>query len=369
MNLWLLNILSVLVLCIISAGFLIPQILLIAFRKKLFDDVGGRKIHKGAIPRLGGIAFKPVIFFSIGLILAINLILGNGNIFEGIGPELPALALGYCSITILYLVGIADDLIGVRYRAKFIVQFICAIMIISGGLWINNLHGLFGLKELPFWIGYPLTVLVITLIINAINLIDGIDGLASGLCSVASVAYTYIFYTHEQYIYALISAATLGVLIPFFYYNVFGDADKQTKIFMGDTGSLTIGMILCFLSLKLVQMPSTVCSENQLVIAFAPMIIPCFDVVRVFFHRIRNGHNPFLPDKSHIHHKLLAVGMRQKSAMATIVIVALIFTLANIYVSKYININILLLFDILFVTIPNIWLSGKIKKLKGNIVD
>lgn len=215
--------------CVLCSGILIPQILLISFRKQLFDQPDERKIHQGIVPRLGGIAFKPVIFFTVALMLGVSQLLGYGYMMEDFTLEVRSIAFSFCCIILLYLVGIADDLIGIRYKAKFIVQIICGLMIIAGGMYIDNLHGLLGIHGLPVWIGYPLTVLVIVFIINSINLIDGIDGLASGLCEVATLFYGVVFFLLHEYIYAILSFATLGVLVPFFYYNVFGDANKQKK--------------------------------------------------------------------------------------------------------------------------------------------
>lgn len=361
---WILNYVLVLLCAVIFSGIIIPKILLISFRKKLFDVPDARKIHHSSVPRLGGIAFKPVILFSICLALGIDIITGNGGqLKEVFVPELlPEILFLYCAVLTLYLVGIADDLIGVKYRAKFVVQIICAILLIGGGVWINNLDGIFDVYEIPKYVGYPLTVLLVVFISNAINLIDGIDGLASGLSSVAIFIYGAAFILHHQYLYAMIAFATWGVLIPFFYYNVFGDAEKEKKIFMGDTGSLTIGILLSYLSIKLITINEVPDSEagKIMVTAFAPLIIPCFDVVRVFIHRIKKGSNPFMPDKSHIHHKLLAIGMQQRPAMISIVTISAIFSALNIFFSRYININILLIADVLIWTLLNIWLTRRI---------
>lgn len=364
---WTVSSIAVFMICVLCSGILIPQILLISFRKQLFDQPDERKIHQGIVPRLGGIAFKPVIFFTVALMLGVSQLLGYGYMMEDFTLEVCSIAFSFCCIILLYLVGIADDLIGIRYKAKFIVQIICGLMIIAGGMYIDNLHGLLGIHGLPVWIGYPLTVLVIVFIINSINLIDGIDGLASGLCGVATLFYGVVFFLLHEYIYAILSFATLGVLVPFFYYNVFGDANKQKKIFMGDTGSLTIGMILCILCLRLLQCSTTEASAelpNILVLAYSPLLIPCLDVVRVYLHRVRNGKNPFLPDKNHIHHKLLALGMRQRMAMVSIVLVSILFSLCNIFISKYINVTLLVLINVLIWTLLNVWLTYRIKKNK-----
>lgn len=364
---WTASSILVFLFCVFSAGVLIPQILLISFRKKLFDVPDERKIHQGVVPRLGGIAFKPVVFLSVALLIGISLLCGYGDMLGGLVLEGRALSFGFCCIMVLYLVGMADDLIGIRYKAKFVVQVACGLMVIAGGLWLNDLHGLFFIHELPCWIGWPLTVLAVVFIINAINLIDGIDGLASGLCGVAMLFYGIFFLAAHQYIYAVLAFATLGVLVPFFYYNVFGDVNRGKKIFMGDTGSLTIGMMLCILSLKLLHSfpegETAGCPNNILILAYSPLIIPCFDVVRVYLHRVRNGKNPFLPDKNHIHHKLLAIGMRQRIAMITIVSVSVLFTLSNILLSCYINVTLLLVADIAVWTAANIWLTRRISSI------
>lgn len=365
---WIINVSLVFVLCVFLAGIVIPQILLIAFCRKLFDVPDERKIHQGAVPRLGGIAFKPVIFFSVFLLLGIDMMVGHTEVLSEIGKDAQPLFFGFCSIIVLYLVGIADDLIGVKYRAKFFVQVLCGVMLIAGGVYLDDLNGILGIHELPAWIGYLLTVLATVFIINAINLIDGIDGLASGLCSIACLFYGVIFFLFEKYIYSMLAFATLGVLMPFFYYNVFGKVEHHKKIFMGDTGSLTIGMMLCFLSIRLVQCGADEGGKilNPMILAFSPLIIPCFDVVRVYLHRVRNGKNPFLPDKNHIHHKLIAIGMKQRTVMILIIAVSLLFTLGNILLSKYIEINLLLVIDIAIWTLVNIGLSRRIKKLQSN---
>lgn len=367
---WMANAIAVFSVCVLCTGLLIQQILLISFRKRLFDQPDERKIHQGAVPRLGGIAFKPVVFFSIALMFGLCQFFGYGNMFDGISAESRPLAFSFCCVMLLYLVGMADDLIGIRYKAKFAVQIMCGVMMIAGGMWISNLHGLFGIHEVAAWFGYPLTILVIVFIINSINLIDGIDGLASGLCGVATLFYGMVFFLLQEYIYAVLSFATLGVLVPFFYYNVFGDANKQKKIFMGDTGSLTTGMVLCVLSLKILQYPPTSVPDrfpDLLIFAYSPLFIPCLDVVRVYLHRVRNGKNPFLPDKNHIHHKLLAVGMRQRAAMVTIISFSLLFTLCNLWLSMYMGITLLLAADVLIWTMTNIWLTHKIHRINRKL--
>ena len=139
---WIVNILSVFFLCVFFAGIVIPQILLIAFRRRLFAEPDERKIHQCVVPRLGGMAFKPVVFFSFVLLLAVNVSTGHDELLKEIGAEALPLAYAFCAIIMLYLVGIADDLIGVRYRAKFFIQIVCGIMLVAGGVELSDLHGM-----------------------------------------------------------------------------------------------------------------------------------------------------------------------------------------------------------------------------------
>ena len=368
---WMVNSILVFLVSAFCAGVLIPQILLISFRKSLFDIPDERKIHQGVVPRLGGIAFKPVVFFSVVILLGFSQLFGYGDLLHVVASESRTLSFGFCAILILYLVGIADDLIGIRYRAKFIIQISCGLMVIGGGLWISNLYGLLYIHELPYWIGGLLTIFAVVFIINAINLIDGIDGLASGLCGVAMLFYGVIFLLIDEYIYAMLSFATLGVLVPFFYYNVFGDINKQKKIFMGDTGSLTVGMMICILSLRMIHgFPEDVATvySNPFILAYSPLIVPCFDVVRVYLHRVKNGKNPFLPDKNHIHHKLLAIGMQQRVAMVIIVLISVSFTLGNILLSRFLDVTMLLVLDVSIWTLGNIWLTRQMRLVKSKTI-
>ena len=348
---------------VIFAGVLIPQILLIAFRNSLFDIPDERKIHRAAVPRLGGMAFAPVILFTSVLLLGATLAIGNTTYLNEVLGEIEQVAFLICAVTMLYLVGLADDLVGVKYRAKFIVQILCAAMFIVSGVYLQNFCGVAFCNEIHPIIGSLFTLVLIVFVINAINLIDGVDGLASGLSGVALLFYGTMFYMLGDYVYAVFAFSALGAVVQFFYYNVFGNAEKQTKIFMGDTGALTIGILLSFFALKLCSHNRAEINDvNPLVMAAAPLILPCFDVVRVFMGRIRRGNNPFLPDKTHIHHKLMAIGMSTRLTMIVLIVVSILFTLLNIVMSPYLNANLLLLLDVAVWIVFNVWLTKAIAK-------
>ena len=198
------------------AWLIIPRILLISFRKKLFDIPDERKVHKHAIPRLGGVSFFPTILFSCCSVLVIRTLMGYGISTLSASYILPEFLVLICGMVLLYLTGIADDLVGVRYRQKFVIQIICACLFPAVGLWINDFYGLFGIDLLPAWFGIPFTILTIVFITNAINLIDGIDGLASGLSSVALLIFGFLYIEKGLWIYSMFAFSTFGVWFLFF---------------------------------------------------------------------------------------------------------------------------------------------------------
>lgn len=353
------------VISVYIAKLIIPRILLISFRKKLFDIPDERKLHKRAIPRLGGVSFFPTILFSCSAVLVIRSLTGYGISVLSATYILPEFLVLICGMVLLYLTGIADDLVGVRYRQKFVVQIICAVLFPMVGLWINDFYGLFGIDCVPAWLGISFTILTVVFITNAINLIDGIDGLASGLSSVSLLVFGFLFIEKGLWIYGMLAFSTFGVLIPFFYYNVFGSAEHARKIFMGDTGSLTLGYILSFLAIKYSQKSEFIpMTQGAFFIAFSTLIVPCFDVVRVVIVRICNGKSPFEPDKNHIHHQFLAMGFTVRKSMLLILLVSCVFSVMNILLMPCVDNTLMLVGDIIVWIGLNLWWS-KIRRKKG----
>lgn len=328
---------------------MIPNILLVSYRKRLFDLPDPRKVHTCPVPRLGGISFLPAIIITFALIMGFRILHGVPLENLPLSRTLYEFLFYIVGAMLLYLTGVQDDLIGVGYRRKFLIQILAALLLVACGDWIRSLGGLFGIYDLPAWLGIPLTVFLVVYITNAINLIDGIDGLASGLCciSLAMLAYMHIYV--GQYVYAFLALATLGILIPFWCYNVFGNAQKGHKLFMGDTGSLTLGYILSFLVIHLsfVHFDEVEHTNPSLAIALSTLIVPLFDVVRVVLHRVRNGKSPFLPDKNHFHHKLLRTGMRVRWVMVTILAISLFFIGMTLLLLPYCNVTYILIIDII----------------------
>lgn len=344
----------------------LPKISLVSFRRRLFDQVDSRKIHNAPIPRLGGIAFFPCISIAVSLGVVFHNLFTDSNILDlDLTSRLLTL---FSTLFLLYLMGMMDDLIGVRYRGKFFIQILCSILLVASGIYFDTLYGLFGIHEIPAWIGMPFTVFIIVFILNAINLIDGIDGLASGLSIIAFLAFGCMFIRLAWWLYAFLAFSALGVLIPFFYYNVFGKVRRGRKIFMGDTGSLTIGLLLATMAVRL-SMSDPVKEAlfpGAIVIAFSFLIVPMLDVVRVVIHRLRSGKSPFLPDKNHIHHKFMAMGMQQHRAMVSILCIASFFALTNVIAIHYISVTALFLADAAVWTLFHICITSRINKIKKN---
>lgn len=330
-------------------GFLmIPNILLVSYRKRLFDLPDSRKVHTNPIPRLGGISFLPAIVIAFALIMGFRYLIGFPVENLPLYRTLYEFLFWLVGSMLLYLIGVQDDLIGVGYRTKFVVQILAALLLVCTGDWIESLGGLFGIYDLPAWVGIPFTVLLIVYITNAINLIDGIDGLASGLCCISLTMLAFMNIVVAQYIYAILALATLGILIPFWCYNVFGNACRGHKLFMGDTGSLTLGYTLSFLVIHLsfVRLDTDEHTNPSLVIALTTLLVPLLDVVRVVIHRLRTGKSPFLPDKNHFHHKLLRTGMRVRWVLVTILLVSLFFIALNLMLLPHCSVTFILILDV-----------------------
>lgn len=347
---------------VVLGQIIIPRILVISHRKRLFDQPDSRKVHHRPISRLGGVTFFPVILIvmcTIGLLQFYEM----ENITSSVISESLCLVAG---LMLLYMIGVCDDLIGVRYRRKFEVQILAAAFLPFAGLSIQNLGGLFGWYEISPLVGVPLTMLLTVFLINAINLIDGIDGLASGLCMVAITLFGVSFAWHGSWMYALLAFASVGVLVPFFFYNVFGNANRGHKIFMGDTGSLTLGFILSVMVVKYVSVmvqESSRLDGAPVVMAFSVLLVPSLDVCRVVLNRFRRRVHPFKPDKSHIHHKFLNMGFTPRRSMILIQLMAVAFIVLTLVLLRIgLLAPVVFMLDILVWTLMNVWFSRIISR-------
>ena len=349
----------------VSLGMvIIPRILVISHKKRLYDVPDARKVHTMPVPRLGGLSFFPVILMSMFLVIGFRLYFWDVNVSGLSFNMLYEYLFLFVGMTLLYLVGVCDDLVGVGYRYKFAVQIAAAFLLVLSGNWFDSFGGLFGIYSVPVWVGVPFTVFIVVYITNAINLIDGIDGLASGLCCIALSVLSVIFFLRGQYVYALLAICPLGILMPFWCYNVFGNANRGHKLFMGDAGSLTLGYVISFLiiHMSVTNEVSPTLSNPYMVIAFSTVLVPLLDVIRVVLHRLREHKNPFLPDKNHFHHKLLRTGMRVRMVMVCIIAISAFFILLNSSLAWRVDITYLFFLNLFCWSILHVGLNGLIKR-------
>ena len=349
----------------VSLGMvIIPRILVISHKKRLYDVPDARKVHTMPVPRLGGLSFFPVILMSMFLVIGFRLYFWDVNVSGLSFNMLYEYLFLFVGMTLLYLVGVCDDLVGVGYRYKFAVQIAAAFLLVLSGNWFDSFGGLFGIYSVPVWVGVPFTVFIVVYITNAINLIDGIDGLASGLCCIALSVLSVIFFLRGQYVYALLAICTLGILMPFWCYNVIGNANRGHKLFMGDAGSLTLGYVISFLiiHMSVTNEVSPTLSNPYMVIAFSTVLVPLLDVIRVVLHRLREHKNPFLPDKNHFHHKLLRTGMRVRMVMVCIIAISAFFILLNSSLAWRVDITYLFFLNLFCWSILHVGLNGLIRR-------
>lgn len=334
------NILLSSALAFLITFFAIPAIIQVAKNKKLFDEPDERKVHKAVIPTLGGLG----IF--AGFIIATLM-----GVPGGVSTELQYFM---AAVMVIFFLGIKDDILVLSASKKFIGQLIAAGIIIKfGGIQINNMHGFLGINEIPHIASIVLTSFTIIVITNSFNLIDGIDGLAGALGLVTSLVFGLYFYFTGQLMYSVMALALTGSLIAFLIYNF-----SPAKIFMGDTGSLLIGLLNSIFAIKFIAIASDPLSGLPLAsapaIGFAILIVPLFDTLRVFSLRIFKRRSPFSPDRNHIHHFLLDLGLSHKAITlicvgANLILIALAYFLRSY--GTTIVIGALATASLLFVTI------------------
>lgn len=357
----------VLTLCI--GIFLTPRVVAVAKELHLYDLPDSRKVHQIPIPRVGGVMFLPTVVIAITLVLVVLLRMGvmGDKVWEG--ATIQHFMAYMAGAMMLYVIGLYDDIHGVGYKMKFCVQISAAVLLCVSGLWVADFSYVFFIRAVPFWIGMPFTVLFVVYVTNAMNLIDGIDGLASGLSIVAMTVIAGLNIISGNFTWALIPVAYLGVLVSFFYYNVFC---KRDKTFMGDAGSLTLGFTLSFLILHFWQKDPVwnVSLHNIGIVALSTLAIPLLDVVRVFASRLRDGRNPFLPDKNHIHHKLLRAGLTGRMTMVAILLLSVMFITVNYLVSN-ISQTLMIVVDVLLFVVMHYAINFFIfrKEGRGNVWD
>lgn len=289
----------------------IPVIIRVAQEKQLFDEPDGRKHHRSVIPTLGGLGIYGGIM--LGLLLFVD------------PTAFPEFQYLLASMLLIFFLGMKDDILIISATKKFMGQLAAAgILIFFAKIRINDFHGMFGLHQLPEWMSILFSLLTMITIINSYNLIDGIDGLAGGLGILSSLTFGLYFLVCKEWSYALLCLSITGSLFGFIFYNF-----PKAQIFMGDTGSLILGLLLSIVVIKFIKLGTLSGIAMPLpaapAIGFSILMVPLFDTIRVFTFRILQGDSPFKADRMHIHHLLLDAGFSSKKITAICILVNLLF--------------------------------------------
>jgi UDP-GlcNAc:undecaprenyl-phosphate GlcNAc-1-phosphate transferase len=265
-------------------------------KKEILDIPGGRKIHRGAKPSLGGIP----IFLSFITATLIWLPLSHWYLIKFI----------LLAQVLIFIIGVRDDLLPMKAMHKLIGQLLAvSIIIFLAGIRIKSLNGFLGIAELPMVVSVGLTFIAIIGITNAFNLIDGLDGLAGIIALIAFATLGSWFYITDHSVESLIAYAVIGAIIGFLVFNW-----QPSLIFMGDTGSLSLGLTISVCVIQFLDFNATLPLESDyrfscpLALAIASIIVPLTDTSRIIILRLSKGHSPLKPDKNHIHHAIMRLG-------------------------------------------------------------
>lgn len=276
----------------------IPAIMRVAREKKLFDVPDARKLHTQPIASLGGVGI--FIGFFLAALLTISI------------REYSEFQFFLASSIVIFFLGLKDDILIISASKKFLGQLAAAAIIVHlGNVRIESMHGFLGIGDLPEVAAYLISYVTIIVIVNAYNLIDGVDGLAGSLGIVTMLVFGTYFYLADMPLYSLIGFAMAGSLIAFLIFNF-----HPARIFMGDSGSLLLGLMNAILVIKFITVADTASANfpltSSVAIGFSILIVPLLDTLRVFSIRIAKGRSPFAPDRNHIHHLLLDRGLNHR---------------------------------------------------------
>ena len=327
---------AVLILVFLTAFIVVlystPALIKVAVLKRLIDVPSeGRKIHKRSVPTIGGIIIFAGTLFAFSLWYSIEDMHYYDKIFQSVKEFKLIVA---CSL-ILFFVCVKDDIIGTAPVKKLFAHIVVAlILVLMGDIRITSLHGVFGVYDIPNWGSVFLSIFTYVVVVNAFNLIDGVDGLAGGVGFLICCTFGTWFIFANEYPYAALSFALAGSLGGFLIFNF-----SPAKIFMGDSGSLTIGMFISVLAFKLIEYPiqnieGVWIQVSKPVFVISALIYPLLDTLRVFIMRAVKGQSPFTADRNHIHHMLLDCGFGHVKTVIVIYIFT-VLTIATSFLSFY----------------------------------
>jgi len=283
-----------------------PSLIKVAKLKHLVDEPSEeRKLHKRSVPTIGGIVIFGAILFSYALWFPEQYV------------YIPGMLVNFkymvAVLILLFFVGVKDDIIGTAPMKKLLAHFVVGfIIVLMADVRIRTMSGIFGIYELEDWQSYFLSMFVYIVIVNAVNLIDGLDGLASGIGFIEAFFLGFLFLLAGNVPLALLAFVLCGALLGFLVFNF-----SPARIFMGDSGSLTIGAIIFMLAINALNVPDQslplwLKEINRPVLVMSILVYPLVDTIRVFTIRITKGVSPFTADKNHIHHRFIALGFNHR---------------------------------------------------------
>ena len=340
-------------LAVIFSLYFVPAIRKLASVKKLTDSPSARKSHKTEVPVLGGVAVYLAASFAM-LIIA--------YIFPSKIETSKFFLFGFSSMFLLFI-GVLDDIVGLKPMHKLIFQLLVSIVLIHNiPLYVSDMQGLFGFSEISHIPSLLLSIFIYVVFINMLNLIDGIDGLASGISSVAFLFFGYVAFLDSNHYNMLVSMAGVGCLVPFLYYNMF----SGKKIFLGDNGSLVLGVVLGYLCLDYISTNNTadllLFGGNKIIVLMSLFSYPLVDTLRVFVVRILRKRSPFSADRNHIHHHLLRLGFSHSKATLVVILYTFFITSVSLLVTG-LDINVafvlLLCVSVLVICLPSLLIKNE----------
>lgn len=296
--------------------FTMPSLIKVARMKHLVDEpTEERKLHSRSVPTIGGIIIFAAIVFSYALWFPRGASIGVPDsgykaLYLAMGSAYTDFKFMLAAMVLLFFIGVKDDIIGFSPVKKLVGHMVVGyILVVMADIRIKDMHGLFGVYELPVTISIAFSFFVYVVLVNAFNLIDGVDGLAGGVGLIAAVTYGMWLFMAGDVALSLLAFVLAGSLLAFLVFN-----SHPARIFMGDSGSLIIGAILAVLAMKVVdhdtsRLPDYLEQIPTPIFAMAVVAYPLVDTLRVFAYRVARGVSPFTADRNHIHHRLLALGL------------------------------------------------------------
>lgn len=327
-------------------GYVIPRMKLVFTANNNFAVASSKSESQHNFIEIGGLSIFPLMLISICVTLAIPHVLGDNSFLEHkMDQSIMRILQVIAGLSLMYVVGLKEDLHGTNTKNIFLGLLLVSAMFPATGLWINDLHGLFGVYEIPTWVGMPLTVLLAIYITEIFKLMDGIDGLESGISTIALCVFIMFCSWKGFVIGGVISSAALGLIAPYWVMKMLNRRSKKT--ILGNSGSYIMGYVIAYLTIGLTRQggPGGVLPEYMLIICFSVIMLPALDLLRVLRSRVKDSRALLLADKNQINHKLIRTGMGRTKVVVCLLFMTLFVVGLTTYLA-YLELNLTYIFII-----------------------